>query len=72
MSELDMLRLDKAARFGMVSTTAFLLKRTGSLSVSRPVGQHSDERFEKLLSSHDRSDDTTPPRKTDHRKDIRS
>lgn len=46
-------------------------QRTGSLGVSRPVGQHSDERFDKLLSSHDRSVDTTPPRKTDHKKDIR-
>jgi hypothetical protein len=55
----------------MVVTTAFLVKPTGSLGVSRLVGQHSDERFDKLLSSHDRSADTMSAEKTDHKKDNR-
>jgi hypothetical protein len=42
----------------------------GSLGVSRSVGQHSDERFDKLLSSHDRSVDTNAAEKTDHKLDI--
>jgi hypothetical protein len=54
----------------MVVTTAFLVKPTGSLGVSRLVGQHSDERFDKLLSSHDQPADTMSAEKTDHKKHI--
>jgi hypothetical protein len=53
----------------MVGTTASF-STTGSLGVSRLVGQHSDERFDKLLSSHDRSVDTNAAEKTDHKLDI--